>query len=67
MYLVTFRTDTRRITSAGKVNPKYMLKMLPAGAAYIDELPGENIMDYIYTESGEFVLSKEDDYAEDQN
>ena len=67
MYLVTFRTDTRRITSAGKINPKYMVEMVPEGAAYANEIPAGNIMDYVYTESGEFVFSKEDDYAENQN
>ena len=29
MYLITFRPDTRRITSAGVINPTYALTTLP--------------------------------------
>ena len=67
MHLITFRTDTRRVTSAGKIDPAHMLQQLPEGAAYVNELPEGRIMDYLYTESGEFVLAKEDDDATDQN
>lgn len=67
MYLITFRPDTRRITSAGVINPTYALPTLPDGAAYSDTLPDGNVTDYLLSESGDFVLSKEDNDARDQN
>lgn len=68
MYLITFDTQTRRIKSCGEINPKCMLDVLPPGAAYVDVLPGTPIMDYLYTESGQYVLSKEEtDDADDSD
>lgn len=67
MYLITFRPDTRRITSAGVINPTYALTPLPDGAAYSDTLPDGNAMDYLISESGDFILSKEDNDAGNQN
>lgn len=65
MYLITFRPDTRRITSAGVINPTYALKTLPDGAVYSETIPNGNVTDYLYDESGEFILRKEENDATD--
>ena len=43
------------------------LTTLPDGAAYSDTLPDGNVTDYLLSESGDFILSKEDNDARDQN
>lgn len=67
MYLITYNAETRRILSCGEVNPKYMVKALPTGAAYVETLPDSPISNYLYTKSGEYALSKEENDATDQD
>lgn len=58
MYLITFDTQTRRVMSCGEVSQKYMLDILPAGAAYTTVAPEKPVTDYLYTESGEYVKAE---------
>lgn len=67
MYLITYDVSSRRIKSAGKINPTYAIKELPDGAVYKDTLPEGDISNYLYSASGEYILEKEEDNAADQN
>lgn len=67
MYLITYDPETRRVTSCGEVSPKQIMEVLPSGAAYVKTLPGTPMTDYLYTESGEYILSKEEENADNPN
>lgn len=58
MYLIVFDPETRRILSCGEVAPKYMLDILPEGAAYETTAPEHPVTDYLYTESGEYIKAE---------